>query len=142
MANERYTCEQIIEALKKSKGMVYLAADLLKCSHQTVYNYIERHPSVRMAWEQEHGVVGDNAELALYSAILAGEHWAISFYLGTKGKDRGYTRRSEQRAENLNVDMAQLTDEQLQRIANGEDPLAVLATSGGGGTGAAETDES
>jgi hypothetical protein len=86
----------MITALKETKGMVYLAARQLGCSHQTVYNYIKRHPTVEEAWKAEHGTVGDNAELALYSAILKGEHWAVTFYLRTKGKDRGYTERTEQ----------------------------------------------
>ena len=75
--------------------MVYLAARRLGCVHQTVYNYIQRHSSVRAAWEAENGIAGDTAELKLYQAILAGEHWAIAFYLRTKGKDRGYTERQE-----------------------------------------------
>lgn len=33
---------------------------------------------------------------------------------------------------NLNIDLSQLTDEQLERIANGEDPIAVMATSSAG----------
>ncbi len=86
----------MIDALKETKGMVYLAAKKLGCSHTTIYNYIKRHPTVKEAWKAEHGVVADNAELALYSAILAGEHWAVTFYLRTKGKDRGYTEKTEQ----------------------------------------------
>lgn len=37
------------------------------------------------------------------------------------------------RTQNLNVDMSSLTTEQLERIANGEDPIHVLATSGTSG---------
>jgi len=36
------------------------------------------------------------------------------------------------RTTTLNIDMSQLTDAQVERIANGEDPLAVLADSGQG----------
>lgn len=35
---------------------------------------------------------------------------------------------------NIDIDLGQLTDEQLERIANGDDPLAVIATSGKGQT--------
>lgn len=38
----------------------------------------------------------------------------------------------QQSGANLNVDLSQLTDEQLERIANGEDPVAVMATSSPG----------
>ena len=42
------------------------------------------------------------------------------------------------RTTNLNVDLSQLTNEQLNRIAAGEDPIAVLATPGEGGAREAE----
>lgn len=93
--SEKFTCAQIIEALTTARGMVYLAARELGCSHQTVYNYIRRHPSVRVAWEKETGLMGDRAELRLYQAILDDKPWAITFYLSTKAKDRGYTKRQE-----------------------------------------------
>lgn len=35
----------------------------------------------------------------------------------------------------LNIDLTKLSDEQLERIANGEDPLAVVATPSQGGVG-------
>lgn len=38
------------------------------------------------------------------------------------------------KTENLNIDFSKLTDDQLQRIAAGEDPLnVILSTAGGGG---------
>jgi hypothetical protein len=95
MSAERYTAAQIIEALKATKGMVYLAADKLGCSHQTVYNYIERYPTVKTEWDSQNGKMGDTAELKLYQAIINGEPWAVAFYLKTKGKTRGYVERSE-----------------------------------------------
>ena len=91
----KFTCETVIRALTEYKGMVYLTANVLRCAPQTIYNYIERYPSVRAAWEAQHGEVGDIAELKLYHAITHGEHWAIAFYLRTKGKGRGYTERQE-----------------------------------------------
>ena len=38
-----------------------------------------------------------------------------------------------QRGSLLNIDVSKLTDEQLERIANGEEPMHVLATTGQGG---------
>lgn len=93
--NGRYTCEQVIAALQKTRGMVYLAAKELGCSHVTVYNYINRHPTIAAAKEAEEGKMGDATELKLYHAIMNDEHWAIAFYLSTKAKNRGYTKRQE-----------------------------------------------
>jgi len=39
------------------------------------------------------------------------------------------------RQQSLNIDVAALTDEQLERIANGEDPIIVCATSSRSGVG-------
>jgi hypothetical protein len=122
MANKaRYTCGEVIAALKRTKGMVFLAAQELGCSHQTVYNYINRHPTVAAAKKEAEGKVGDTAELKLYQAILNGEHWAITFYLATKGKDRGYTKRQEIVGKDegpIQHEDVTLTDEErLERIA-------------------------
>jgi len=96
MAKERYTAAQVAEALDKHYGMVYLAAEALGCSHVTVYNYAKRYKSVQEAIDRNRGHVLDTAEVALYSAILAKEHWAVAFALKTIGKNRGYTEKTEQ----------------------------------------------
>lgn len=98
MANTkpRYTVQQVADALRATKGMVYLAAQQLGCTHQTVYNYLARHPTLKALHEAESERVGDMAELQLYNKIIAGELDAVKFYLRTKGKHRGYVERHEQ----------------------------------------------
>ena len=73
--------------------MVFLAAQILGCSHVTVYNYAKRYPSVQKAIDANRGEVIDAAELALYDAVLAKEHWAVAFTLRTIGRDRGYVEK-------------------------------------------------
>lgn len=92
---QHYSAEQIIDALKATKGMIYLAADRLGCSHNTIYNYAKRYASVKAELEKQDGVVNDTAELKLFQAIHNGEPWAIKYRLSTKGKDRGYVERQE-----------------------------------------------
>lgn len=89
-SRQRYTQKQIIDALRETKGMVYLAAKRLGCEAQTVYNYRDRYPAVRAEMEQQDGEVDDAAEMVLYRAIMAGESWAVQFRLRTKGRKRGY----------------------------------------------------
>jgi hypothetical protein len=96
VAKQKFTASQVIEALDQHKGMVYLAAGALNCSHNTIYNYAKRYKSVQEAIDRNRGQVLDTAELALYNAILASEHWAVTFALKTIGKDRGYTEKTEQ----------------------------------------------
>lgn len=92
----RFTASDIIKALDQHYGMVYLAAKALKCSHQTIYNYAKKHPTVQEAIDRNRGHVIDSAEVALFDAILNREHWAVTFALKTIGKNRGYTEKTEQ----------------------------------------------
>lgn len=115
---QRFTQQQIIEALKATKGMVYLAAERLGCEAQTVYNYRDRYPAVRAAMELEDGKIDDIAEMKLYQALLAGESWAVQFRLRTKAKHRGYIEKSVTEVTGTNggpVEVATLTNE--ERIA-------------------------
>lgn len=89
----KFTTQQIIDALRSKKGMVYLAAIELGCDAQTIYNYRDRYASVRAEMDQQDGEIDDAAEMKLYKAILAGEPWAIQFRLRTKGKGRGYSEK-------------------------------------------------
>lgn len=118
MANrQRYTAGQVIAALERTKGMVFLAAQILGCSHVTVYNYAKRYTSVQKAIDANRGEVVDAAELKLYDAILAGEHWAVAFALKTIGKHRGYV---EKRALDVRVSEGELDDtikRELARLA-------------------------
>lgn len=92
---EKFTAQQIIDAIRETKGMVYLAAERLGCDAKTIYNYRDRYASVRAEMEQQDGKVDDVAEMKLYQAIMAGESWAVQFRLRTKAKRRGYTEQHE-----------------------------------------------
>ena len=92
---EKFTAQQIIDAIRETKGMVYLAAERLGCDAKTIYNYRDRYASVRAEMEQQDGKVDDVAEMKLYQAIMAGESWAVKFRLRTKAKHRGYIERHE-----------------------------------------------
>lgn len=91
-----YSDEQIIEALKKTRGMVYLAAETLGCEADTIYRRAAKVKAVKEVITHQRGIVTDAAESKLFQAIMAGDSWAICFYLKTQGKDRGYIERQEQ----------------------------------------------
>lgn len=92
---EKYTAQQVIDALRTTKGMVSLAAKKLQCDPATVYRYIRTYPTVAAAVRSEREAMTDIAELALYKAIQGGVGWAVCFYLKTQGKERGYVERKE-----------------------------------------------
>src|SRR5262245_24988349 len=91
----KYTNEQILAALKQTRGMVYLASDLLGCDAGTIYHRAEQVPAVHELIHQERGKVVDTAEQKLYDAVMASEPWAIQMALKCLGKHRGYVERSE-----------------------------------------------
>jgi len=91
----RVTNTRMLEAVKKNGGAVYLAARELGCAPNTIYNRMERVPSIKQAVEDARGEVVDYAEQKLRLAILNGEPWAIAMALKTIGKNRGYVERQE-----------------------------------------------
>jgi hypothetical protein len=92
---QQYTSDQIIQALKDTNGLVSLAAKRLKCSPQTIYNRAKEVQSVQRAIEEARDELVDYAELALRSAVIGKEPWAVQFALKTLGKSRGYIERQE-----------------------------------------------
>ncbi len=95
MATQKYTPEQVIEALGETRGLVSLAARKLECDAATVRNYAKRYKAVAEALVEAREATTDTAELALFNAILGQEAWAVCFYLKTQGKTRGYIERAE-----------------------------------------------
>ena len=90
-----YTAEQVITAIRKTRGLVTLTATVLDCTPDTVRNYAKRYATVAEALKEERERMTDIAESALYQKIKDGEGWAVCFYLKTQGKDRGYVERQE-----------------------------------------------
>ena len=95
MKTERYTPEQVITALERSRGIISIAARALGCSGQTVRNYVARYPAVQEVLDEQRDYLLDITELALMTAVHRGEPWAIRLVLSTLGKERGYTTRVE-----------------------------------------------
>jgi hypothetical protein len=89
----RFTTEQVIQALESCHGMVYVAAKQLKCNPQTIMNYCKKFPTVAQAKQDARDAITDEVELRLLAAIRRDESWAISFYLRTLGRSRGYGER-------------------------------------------------
>lgn len=132
---EKFTAARVIEAIKGTGGVKTVIAQRLDCHRHTVDNYIARYVTVRRAYENECETVGDFAESVLIQNIkLAFQAQATDkepidasdskWYL--ERKRYGYSRKIEATLRNL--DLTQLTDDQLERIRTGEDPFHVLAT--------------
>jgi hypothetical protein len=88
--------DDIIAAIDRTHGGVYLAADQLGCHSRTILRRAKRVQAVADAIAKYRERRSDIAEMKLESALIAGESWAIQFQLRTQGRDRGYVERHEQ----------------------------------------------
>ena len=62
MATDRYTSQQVADALTQAKGFVSVAARNLGCTDQTVRNYIERYAACKQAVTDAREAMIDYAE--------------------------------------------------------------------------------
>ena len=90
-----YDSAEIFGALKACGGKVYLAAERLGCSPNTIKNHMAKVPEMAQYVEDMRDKLVDVAELKFQQAIQNGEHWAIAMALKTLGKGRGYVERQE-----------------------------------------------
>jgi len=49
---DRYTQQRVIDAIQAARGIKATAAANLKCSRQTITNYIDRYPAVKAAYDE------------------------------------------------------------------------------------------
>ena len=94
MAN-KFTADEVIQAIEKSQGIISYVAKRLGCSRKTVYNYIDRYITVKEALAEARDNQVDYVEGKLLEQINSGNITAIIFYLKTQGKHRGYSERHE-----------------------------------------------
>jgi len=90
-----YTADQFIKAIPGTGGIITAIARKVGCDWGTARRYIDRHPSVRAAYDAECESVLDLAEAKTIEAIRDGDGTMIRYYLSTKGKGRGFTERVE-----------------------------------------------
>jgi hypothetical protein len=92
---EKYTANQIIDALKEKHGNMSASARFLGCSRNTISRYIDTYPTVKAVYDEERETLIDFAENQLFKQVQDGNITAIIFTLKTIGKLRGYVERQE-----------------------------------------------
>lgn len=89
----KFTLDQMLEAIRDSRGFVATASRLLGCSIKTVERYADKHPEIAEEIRHQKELMLDEAEGKLYDAIKKGQPWAICFFLKCQGKHRHYSER-------------------------------------------------
>lgn len=92
---EHLTCEGVTAGLREFGGNMAAVARKFGVVRSAVSMFVERHPTLKDVVRDCRESLKDDAESSLRRALLAGEAWAVCFYLKCQAKDRGYVERSE-----------------------------------------------
>jgi hypothetical protein len=99
---QKFSNAQIEQALRKCAGIQTAAASALEeatgrsCSRQLISKRVGQNPRLRRVCDEVLEESLDIAENELIKGVKRGDASLIKFYLETRGKQRGYTRRHEQ----------------------------------------------
>jgi len=122
-AIKRLSKQKMIDAIKGTYGVKANIAARLRCSRQTIDDWIKRDTGVKKAYEEESERLVDVAENKLHEAVESSKPWAVGFTLKTKGAARGYTEKQELKIVNDTttndedmIELKKLTPDQRRRI--------------------------
>lgn len=116
---ERFTQQQVADALVAAGGVQTEAAKILGCSKTTLNGYIRRYPALQDVMHQAKEEMIDLAESQLHNKIRDGNMTAIIFFLKCQAKQRGYVEKGDMPAkapEQSQVDLNNMTDEELRQL--------------------------
>lgn len=109
-----------------SAGIISTIAGRMGCDWNTAKLYCTTYPAIIKAYQDECERVKDAAESVILKNISESDIEASKWYLSKKAKDRGYGERVDHLLNS--IDFRTLTQEQLDRIAAGEDILKVITS--------------
>ena len=116
--------------LLESTFSVAAAASGAGIDRGTAYKRRDLHPDFRAKWEAALANAMDGLEEAAYRRAREMSDTLAIFLLKTRRPDL-YRDRQDVTTTTMAINYADLTDEQLQRIANGEHPATVIASTSG-----------
>ena len=98
-APEKASIKKILNVIPGTGGLISAIATKLGVHYHTVINYTNKYDTVRQAIREEQDKILDKAESNLYIKIKEGDVDASKWFLARKGKDRGYSEKTEQKIE-------------------------------------------
>ena len=116
--NPTFKKSAMLEALKKHLNIVTTACKDVGIDRSTHYEWLKNDPDYKAKVEALDDVVLDFAESKLHQSINNGSDTATIFFLKTKGKKRGYVEKQEITQTNLNVEVAEVTEEMQNELLN------------------------
>ena len=127
----------VIEHLRAAGGIKTIAAQRLKIGRSTLYRFIEAHPEIVEEITEIEASILDVAEAQVVKALNAGDMPTVRWFLETKGKDLGYTRRVENTGKGggpvevqQKADLSALSEAELEILAKAAAKREAAATKG------------
>jgi len=127
-----YRASQFIEAIPGSGGIISTIAARVGCHWHTARRFCMEVKAVREVYDDEVEKTYDMAEAVVLKALQKEDVPTAKWYLTMKAANRGYAPTQKNEIMSANIDLSTLSDEQVRRIADGEDILSVMANSGKG----------
>ena len=123
--SRRVSKKRMLEAIKSSPGGIIsaIAGKVGLAWSATRYN-IDTDPDLLKAWNDQRELYLDMAENTVMKSISVGDTQDAKWVLSRLGKKRGY---GDNQLVNLDIDLNNLTDAQLEQIADGADVITVLS---------------
>ncbi len=89
-----YTVKQFADAIPGCGGIVSTVAKRVGCEWRTANKWIQAHPTLRQAFEDECETVNDLAESVLIKSIQAGDTADAKWWISRKRREQ-FTERHE-----------------------------------------------
>ncbi len=85
------TIKGVAGKIREARGNLAAVGRAFAVTRQAVYQFVRDKPDLMAVCMECRETVKDDVESSLYDAALAGDPWAVQFYLKTQARDRGYT---------------------------------------------------
>lgn len=95
MKNGGLTAELVEVKLREFNGNMAAVGRHFGVTRQAVWDFCRKRKALAAVAADCRETMKDHAESALQRAVIAGEAWAVCFYLKCQAKDRGYVEKSE-----------------------------------------------
>lgn len=86
---------ELAEKLRELNGNQAAVGRFYGVTRSAVNIAINKSQTLRQVCDDAREGMKDHAESSLYRALIAGESWAVCFFLKCQAKDRGYIERQE-----------------------------------------------
>ncbi len=103
-----YTVKQFADAIPGCGGIVFTVAKRVGCDWRTANKWIQTHPTLRQAFDDECETVNDLAESVIIKSIQAGDTADAKWWISRKRREQFTERREVEHQGSIGINAAVL----------------------------------